>query len=222
VRPATGKKRPKNRAGWLGLYEKKRANLEALILYRQTIREGQRHHAALLLSCVLWKLTPKGQPADELRKRLFRFGHEQCDPPLADDAIEAAIDSGFKQHRAYEQTMSDWLDISPAEVAILPRKWPVATRYAPLKPVVENPPADGPTEAERRRELVAEHWTSDMTLKDLREWLERQGVEVSRSTLKRDLEKLGRVNPRSPAVIRRQKYTAEAQAAQPGQIHLFG
>src|ERR1035438_3826471 len=90
-----------------------------------------------------WLLRTNGVPRHEAAVEVNLMGSE-CNPRLTPSACRGAVKTGFgrRMARMRDQTISDRLDVTPSEAAMLERL-PPATRFKQTDPA---PPAPTPSE----------------------------------------------------------------------------
>jgi hypothetical protein len=107
------------RRGWVALQRGRLQQFEQLRAMRDGFSEGCRNRALMLYVVFMLK---NGFGQDAIMDNASRFGAE-CHPPLSEREIRGAVASAqnAKQpHRRFtDQTISDWLQISPKESALL-------------------------------------------------------------------------------------------------------
>lgn len=111
-------------AGWAGLYSKRLRQFNALRAMRGGFTEGCRNRAALLYVDLLRK---NGFGRAEIGRQLELFGGE-CAPPLPACEQRTSVKSGMRLRKITDQTIADWLDVTPDESAKL-EGWPPACRF---------------------------------------------------------------------------------------------
>ena len=126
--------KPKNKRnrGWQRLTSYRLREFRMLRSARGGFCQGCRNHAALIYAFLLrCSGVPRGNAAVEVAL----LGAE-CHPPLGPAPCRAAIKSAFGRRlsKLYDQTISDWLDITPDESQMLPERTnghrlPAASRF---------------------------------------------------------------------------------------------
>lgn len=130
--------------------------LDMLRRLRGGFGEGHRNKALHIYASML---AATRLPADELAARVGELAAE-CEPPLPDieaKAIIASIHAKSAPARFKDNTIADWLDITPAEA--MATGFPAAVRFGP-RPVKPSRPSRSERAAERDRlirEIEAEH-----------------------------------------------------------------
>jgi hypothetical protein len=130
------------RAGWRALQRKRFTQLRALEEMRGGFGEGCRNRAALL--CAMFARTNGLDPMAEVEELAQR-----CRTPLEPSARRGAVRGSEALALVRDQTIADWLQITPAESERLDG-WPPAAWY-PRDPV-----ADRSDRREARRRLIME------------------------------------------------------------------
>jgi hypothetical protein len=146
--PPAGRASAKGR-GWRAMRDSRLRQFEMLWTIRGGFTEGCRNRAEFLYASLL---AMSGKPETAVREGVDRLA-EQCRPVLTDGERRGAVREGTKNRKFGDQTISDWLDVTPGESAAL-GGWPPATRF-------HGPPApaDGnkltrPAKREARRKLI--------------------------------------------------------------------
>jgi hypothetical protein len=190
----------RGKKGFRALHRSRLSKLMLLIGQRLTIQEGCRNHCALILTATLRGTGIDREKIDEL---VYRFGRTQCTPPMNDNEIATAIESGMKPGWKFtDYTIADWLRITPEESESPGIDWPAAG----TRPLSED--TELRTSAERRtvrREIILQYIENPArvsrefpTVRELQALIEREtGSTVSLHTIKGDLVKLGIKNPRA-------------------------
>ena len=144
-----------------------------------------------------WLLRTNGVPRHEAAVAVNLMGSE-CHPRLTPSECRGAIKTGFgrRMSRMLDQTISDRLDVTPAEAALLERL-PPAMRFV-LSASGQMAPSKSATEVrartimERRAriiEIVQELGTVP-TVREMARRLEDSGIQTSRQTVSRDCRAL--------------------------------
>ncbi|MEP0763952.1 MAG: hypothetical protein HRF48_14585 [Chloroflexota bacterium] len=180
---------PKRRAlGVLGrraLIDRRLRQFEALRAMRGGFQQGCRARACWLLAC--W-LTQAGVDQATTAAMVHELAAE-CRPPLPAQEADAALRSRHDLHRIRDQTIADYLLITPDESHALDG-WPCASMYG----------ADEPPRLTRRERRQVRHQAiahlvgnaaSPPPLRALRDRLARYGIRCSVETLRNDLRDLG-------------------------------
>lgn len=122
------KPKTQRRKGWEALNLRRLREFELLRSMRAGFREGHRNHAALLYA---WLLGRNGLSREDVATQVSIMGAD-CKPPLSPSQCRDAVRTGLsrKISRITEQTIADWLDITPEESGAL-EKFPAASRFVP-------------------------------------------------------------------------------------------
>jgi hypothetical protein len=127
--------KPKNKRnrGWQRLASYRLREFSMLRSARGEFSKGCRNHAALIYAFLL---RCSGVSREDAASEVASMGAE-CHPPLPLSACRAAIKSAFGRRlkKLRDQTISDWLDITPEESQLLPHRTnghrlPAASRFA--------------------------------------------------------------------------------------------
>lgn len=192
--------------GQRGRWAKALANFRRLWDLRGKFREGTRNQAVMVLATILYS-TPKGdgvglltpgEIAAELDE-LFR-DLEQGRNPYTRQEFVATVRRASKQRLAGQnmrnQTISDFLDVTPDEAELLPT-WRPASRFAHT---TDHAPRLGRADlAKRRQAILRERIKGDdiPPLHVLVDVIEQAGLgKPSQTTVQKDLDALGVKNPR--------------------------
>lgn len=97
---------------------------------------GCRNHACLIYG---WLLRRNGLVREAVLREVETLGRE-CQPPLDQSSIRAAVKSAFgrAQGRIKDQTIADWLDVTPDEAEFM-EKLPAASRFRVVDVTVIEP-----------------------------------------------------------------------------------
>jgi hypothetical protein len=146
-RAATDDVRKKCRRGWVALNSRRLRDFNLLREMRGGFSEGCRHYAAWVYAHLL---RTNGVPRDDAAVQVNLMGGE-CHPPLTPSACRSAVKTGFgkKWIRLLDQTIADYLGITPEEAGFL--GFPAANRYLPANPA---PPKPRPSEEQARSVLA--------------------------------------------------------------------
>jgi hypothetical protein len=126
---------PKNKRnrGWQRLASYRLREFRMLRSTRGGFSQGCRNHAALTYAFLL---RCSGVSSQDAASEVALMGAE-CRPPLPSSACRAAIKSAYGRGfmKVCDQTLADWLDITPEESRMLPqrasgRRLPTASRFA--------------------------------------------------------------------------------------------
>jgi len=190
------------KAGFRARWVKALRQFETLRALRGGFRRGTRSRACWLYAAMLDKARVYAAAVmsdADVRDAVLRLARECLDAdgrpdPLPDrEALDAAAVPRLVGLR--DQTISDWLAVSPDEAARL-EGWPPASRYG-RTPTAPEPPRE--VQAQIRRDYVAERVRQlgrVETLRELQSYLGRLGVPACLRTIRRDLEALCLKNPR--------------------------
>lgn len=179
---------------------------------RGTWRIGLRNNAALVYGRILLSLKGADRPSpgaiwDELVQLWNTFeqrpGHDQDGTPYVyslDDLQKLSQSLPTTGRPIRHQTISDLLDVTPEESALLgsgETAWPAAARFSIL-PASQQRNRDEMAQQRRdalRRILTARDGVTP-TLRDLAEMLRSEGIDAAAATVSSDLEAIGVTNPR--------------------------
>ena len=150
---------------------------------RGGFHEGQRNHACLIYAGLL---TTGRASHEETRRDVAQLAAE-CKPPLPQTAYNSALKTAWRRRkgRLFDQTISDWLDITPAEADNLERFLP-ATRFGETMPIVEF----NKTERHQAIQQMVIKARSIPPARTVAQWLTRSGHPVSHVTILRDYAEL--------------------------------
>jgi hypothetical protein len=182
---------PLRRRGYDALAERRLREFERLRAMRGCFKDGHRNNAALVYS---WLLRCNRQTPQAAERRVIDLGQE-CRPALTPSECRSAVKSALKpQMRKFrDATISDYLDITPAESEML-EKLPPASRFDRLNPKPSPASVDRSAISERRREVISktirklEHVPSTREMARL---LSDAGHRVSHVSIAADYKKLG-------------------------------
>jgi hypothetical protein len=134
----------KHRRGWVALNRRRLRQFSLLRSMRGGFSKGCRNNAAMIYA---WLLRTNGVSRREAAVEVNRMGAE-CRPPLAPSAARDAIKTGFgrRMTRMLDQTLSDRLNVTSSEAAML-EGLPPAARFKPKDPA---PPPLTPTQVQAR------------------------------------------------------------------------
>ena len=191
----------KHRRGWVALNRRRLRELSLLRCIRGGFSQGCRNNAAMIYA---WLLRTNGVPRHEAAVEVNLMGSE-CNPRLTPSACRDAVKTGFgrRMARMRDQTISDRLDVTPSEAAMLERL-PPATRFKQTDPA---PPAPTPSEIHSRtimdrRERIA-RVISDLgyvpPVRDMARRLAEAGLKGNHDTVDRDYKALGIASGRTRA-----------------------
>jgi hypothetical protein len=148
--------------------------------------EGHRNHAALVYA---WLLRRSGLDRAAVAASLERFA-VSCRPELDMAARGNAIRTAFARtiRRLCDQTIADWLDVTPPESGMLERL-PAASRFGIVKAETERAPAINP---EQRRRLIAQLVSKfgSLSCRKMANLVSERGGVVSYRTIARDYRTL--------------------------------
>jgi hypothetical protein len=134
----------KHRRGWVALSKRRLREFSLLRSMRGGFPKGCRNNAAMLYA---WLLRTNGVSRHEAAVEVNLMGAE-CRPPLTLSECRGAVKTGFgpRMVRMLDQTISDRLNVTPGEAAMLEGLGP-ATTFKPKDPA---PPAPMPSEIQAR------------------------------------------------------------------------
>jgi hypothetical protein len=177
--------------------------LGALYRSRGGFREGCRSYA-IRLYCQ-FKRGRENDSHEEIRHGA-RWLSARCVPPFSITECDSAFNWSMvgKRRKAFDTSISDWLDITPEEEAhlarecgALPSTWKRAAKYYPggVRPV-EAPKPSRNEKGEKRRKLIAAFLESKRpdspTIAETRAYLLNNGIDkVGKGTLMKDMRHLG-------------------------------
>ncbi len=200
------------RKGFRGMLQLREEQLRTLAGWRGGIPAGMRHLFLLTLS-ITWKA--RRIPDAERFRRL----EEAFDRHIASytDFPRSRIGSVMNcQHRITNQTISDWLDVTPEEYEKLQLLYGRNPRWQGLPPAARFQ-VKIKSRAEKREEEIEIRQTAlkeilekaggeVLPIRELRSRLARAGFETSKNTIARDLDALGIERPRpGPRIGRKRK-----------------
>ncbi len=165
-----------------------------LLAYRGGFDEGNRNHAALIYA---WLLRRSGLDRDAVTAHVERFAGT-CRPQLDMSARRDAIRTAFSRtiRRLCDQTIADWLDITPTESTMLERL-PAASRFGMVKVGAPQVPS---VNADQRRRLIAQLVTEFgvLSCRAMANLLSQRGCPVSQMSVCTDYRALGLSKERKP------------------------
>lgn len=195
----------RGRKGQRGRWLKARSNFERLWELRGSFVEGTRNNAVYVYATILQSQRLNDDVVWSECSRLFADLAAGTHPFTFvdfDQAMKAS--AGFRFGGIKNQTIADYLDVTPDEAAVLDN-WPPASRFQAR---LADDQAEKLSRAElqqRRRGLLlsklAELKAAGVTvppLRDLAAWLTVQGIPTVAVTVGTDLKALGIKNPRKP------------------------
>jgi hypothetical protein len=140
-----------------------------------------------------------GYSPDEVERSTLALGR-RCRPPLPDREIRGAVQRAPTMHRITDQKISDWLDVTPAEAALLDR-CPPASQFGGASSLTRPETLTRPQRRDARRlairSLIGAGNAPVPTLVELRAKLDEFNLGASIETIRADLVDMGVVNPRS-------------------------
>jgi hypothetical protein len=134
---------PAKRRGWAALHARRLRDFKTLWALRRGFSNGCRNNAAKIHA---WLLCCNGMRYDV--PGLTEYLGNQCHPPLSKAEVKAAWKYALEIRRMKDQTISDWLYITPAEAELL-EKLPPESKF---RPAIEAPAR--PTPRELQRQLI--------------------------------------------------------------------
>lgn len=163
------------------------ADFRLLRQVRGHFSDGCRNAAALIYA---WLLHTNGYDEESIKYEVTRLARE-CDPPLTDDRIKAAIKSSTNISKMSDRTIANKLFVTPDEAKEIYRFSAMPIGVPILKVSV----------AERKRQLlnIVNAAGRDLSLHDIQIALARKGISVSKPTLSRDLRAV--FGPRATASL---------------------
>ncbi len=169
-------------------------DFELLRQKRGGFREGQRNYACLIYTLLL----ARGHSSREDTRRDVAQLAAECRPPLPQTEYNGALKTvwGRRLVKLLDQTIGDWLDITPEEADDLER-FPPASRFGETMPVIEF------TKTERHR-AIQQIVATERTVPPARAvalWLTRSGHPTSHVTILRDLAELGLASDRTREAV---------------------
>jgi hypothetical protein len=142
---------PNRQRGWDALASRRLRDFEGLREIREVFQDGCRNYAAMIYG---WILRCNRLSQAKIEAKVFALGQE-CRPPLSHSecrgALKTALNPEMKMVR--DQTISDWLAITPEEAELL-EKFPAASRYPRPKQTLT---AKVRMSATERRQLILGH-----------------------------------------------------------------
>ena len=196
------------RRGWVALNARRLRDFTLLRSMRGGFEKGCRSYAALLYAHLL---RTNRVPRSDAAVQVNTMGRE-CHPALTPSQCRDAVRSGFTRKRwvrITDQTIADWLGITPVESAVL-EKFPPATRF---KPANIRPPEPSPSEQQKalimaRRgkitQIIAEA-DAVPALRDMGRRLIEAGFSGNHQTVAKDYLALGIQSKRTRAARAEEK-----------------
>lgn len=135
------------RRGWVALNARRLRDFTLLRSMRGGFEKGCRSYAALLYAHLL---RTNGVARSDAAIQVNTMGRE-CHPALTPSQCRDAVRSGFTRKRLVritDQTIADWLGITPDESAVL-EKFPPAARFK-----LANPGLPEPSPSEQQKALI--------------------------------------------------------------------
>jgi len=191
----------KHRRGWVALNKRRLREFSVLRSMRGGFSEGCRNNAAMIYA---WLLRTNGVPRHAAAVEVNVMGAE-CHPHLTPSACRDAVKTGFgpRMARMLDQTISDRLDVTPSEAAMLEKLRP-ATRFKPQDPPLPEPVPSG-IQARRileRRTKITEV-TAELgwvpSVRQMARRLREAGFQGNRQTVFKDYRALGITTARTRA-----------------------
>jgi len=193
------------RKGQAGRWKVALRQFQRLAGLRHTFSEGTRNNAVMVYSIILRSL-PGGRSLDELEiitEVCEQLRFDQKPTPFGMKEIAAAVRSSTrmtstKLAKLTNQKISDWLDVTPEESAVL-ESWPPASWFGP---VTDQAGELSQNEVRRRRRDIIKQRIDDAggiapSLDVLAEVVARAGLDrPALATVRTDLKALGIDNPR--------------------------
>lgn len=186
------------RSGWMNVNKSRLRQLRKLEQLRGGFAEGHRNRAAFILAATLARL---GEERAEVYRQVAALG-SACRPPLSAGECRNATRSGTMmvkllhgqqalRFRFTNQTISNWLNITPAEAAKL-ESWKPSSRFPPD---TTTRTTTRPERARARHKLIV--WLIEQgggvvpSVRVMAKLLKEHGHQVGRSTVHYDFELLG-------------------------------
>jgi hypothetical protein len=193
--PEQMKRRERARKGNAALNDQRLQMFEALRVHRGGFSAGCRNRAAMLYAKFLRALK---FPPGEVEYHVTRLG-EECTPALTPGEIRWALSSSRKLTRVSDETISDWLDITPDESRQLRTLQPAARFTGVERPIAPNRNA---VAAARRAVIRSFHDRTGAVppLAVLQTMLREKGFDPHKQTIADDLRALGIANPRAKKI----------------------
>lgn len=207
-------KGPAKRRGWIALHRGRLQRFEQLRSMRRGFSEGCRNRALLLYVTFMLK---NGFGQDKIMENAARFGAE-CRPPLSDQEIRNDVASAQKAKQSHRRvtngTISDWLQISPEESALLESWAPASFFLSPVAPKAKQPNRNERMKA--RRNTIAKIVAQAGHVPSVREMVtilrEQYQVSASHVTVEADYRALALVS--EPEANRRNRRRTAARSSQ--------
>jgi hypothetical protein len=180
---------PKRRAGFDALIDRRLREFKKLRLMRGGFQEGCRNYAVLIYA---WLLRKKGFPHGSIKQQAFKLGGE-CQPRFSQSECGSALETALfspNMNKLRDQTIADWLDITPEESGRL-EKLPPASGFG-VQPSVST--KSRRVDPEKRREHVrrrVKKLGSVPTTREMARLLGGDGFAVSHVTAAADYKRLG-------------------------------
>ena len=128
---------PNKRRGWEAMHRRRLADFQILYAIRGGFEEGCRNNGALIYA---WLLKCNRTRRVEVETVVLAFG-AKCRPPLSPADCRHAVRSAYARKgdgkacfaRMLDQTISDWLRVTPEESRLM--KFPPASQFGGAKPI---------------------------------------------------------------------------------------
>jgi len=182
------------RKGWEALNQRRWRDFERLLALRGGgFDQGCRNHAAVIYA---WLLRCNGWSQADGAHQVMEMA-ANCRPPLSASQCRDAVKTGFgqKMRKMFNQTISDWLTITPSESEMLERL-PPATPSQPHRIAVSTPKPErvrGAAAPGRRvtiLEIVAKLDGKVPPCREMARLLEEHGIHASHVTISQDYKEL--------------------------------
>lgn len=182
---------PRKRRGWVALNARRLREFNTLRALRSGFSEGCRNNAAKVYAWLL-RCNAIG-PADV--HGLVSAMAAQCHPRLSKSAAKDAVQFSKTMRRMKDQTVSDWLNITPAEAELL-EGLPPASSYRPVEDVALKPmPRQLQRQAIRDRRAAIQGIITETggvpTVREMSKLISTKGFRGNPRTVLQDYRALG-------------------------------
>lgn len=185
----------RGRPGWEALRARRLRDFRQLWSIRKCFRKGCRSNAILYYA---WLLAQHAIPREKAMAEVLTF-NSTCRPPLPQNQVTSAVNSAYKRKypRICDQTIADWLDITPEEASHLTCKV-FATRFQRRDdipaPKVRRADADRARLTARRaamERIIADEAGKMPSTRRMVTLLAERGVKAGHVTISKDYRALG-------------------------------
>jgi hypothetical protein len=202
---------PRKRRGWVALNARRLRDFNTLRAMRGGFYDGCRNNAAKIYA---WLLRCNATGGSDVYGLVSAMAAE-CHPRLPKGAVKDAVIYSKRMRRMFEQTISDWLNVTTSEAELLEGFPPARANKVPADAALLVPmPRQVQQQAiEKRRAAIREILTGLDTFPDVRKMstlLSGRGIKASHVTLWRDLKALGVDWERTRVSIESRRMTTES------------